>query len=348
MRGQGRTVDISAARGDDPAAANIMSASSGPPSSKPPIRKALPPFESLRAFDAVARLGGVRRAAQVLCRDHAAVSRHLRTLEAWTGATLIERTSLGVVLTEDGVRYHKQIAQSMDGIAQATLELMRRGKSSRLHIRCRAAFALHWLSGNLVEFEKNNPGTDIELRPAGRALDFSSYEVDVDVRFVTGFGAPVELPDGFRSMDIASVPLFGVASHEYLAGAPPVTQPHDLLKHQLLHEDSFNGWVGWLATHGVHEDVYLTGPRLWQGHMTLDAARHGRGIALSNLLVLADDLAAGRLVEVGRGLESFQPYATGIYQFVAREDRWDAPLIRRFRDWLCGAVAESAERAALR
>ena len=55
-----------------------------------PSRKSLPPFEALRAFDAVARLGGVRRAAQVLCRDHAVISRHLRTIEAWTGATLIE------------------------------------------------------------------------------------------------------------------------------------------------------------------------------------------------------------------------------------------------------------------
>src|SRR3990167_1046072 len=75
----------------------------------PPSRKSLPPFEALRAFDAVARLKGVRRAAQSLGRDHAVISRHLRTLETWTGTALIERTSAGVVLTESGVRYHEQV-----------------------------------------------------------------------------------------------------------------------------------------------------------------------------------------------------------------------------------------------
>src|SRR5690348_18233880 len=96
------------------------------PSSHLPSRKALPPFESLRAFDAIARLGGVRRAAQYLLRDHAVVSRHLRTLEDWTGAKLIERTPAGVVLTDDGRRYHKHIAAAMDTIAEGTVELMRR------------------------------------------------------------------------------------------------------------------------------------------------------------------------------------------------------------------------------
>ena len=315
-----------------------MSTHSGPPASNPPSRKSLPPFEALRAFDAVARLGGVRKAAQSLCRDHAAVSRHLRAIEAWTGATLIERTASGVVLTEDGLRYHKQIAQAMDIISHSTLELMRRGNSHRLHIRCMAAFALHWLSSRLGEFEKNNKGVDIELRPTDRSPDFSSYETDVDIRLVAAYGSPPELPAGLKAIDLAVVPIIAVASRAYLTQSAPIREPRDLLKHQLLHEENFNRWGNWLAAHGVHDDVYLTGPRLWQGHLTLDSARHGRGIALTNLLVGGDDLAAGRLIEIGQGLPAFQPYATGTYRFVAREDRWDAPLVRRFREWLLAAV----------
>ena len=310
-----------------------------PPDYSPPSRKSLPPFEALRAFDAVARLGGVRKAAQSLYRDHAAVSRHLRAIEAWTGATLIERTSSGVVLTEDGQRYHRQIAQAIDLIAHATVDLMRRGNSHRLHIRCMAAFALHWLSRRLGEFEKLVPGIDIELRPTDRSPDFSSYETDVDIRLVPDYGTPPELPAGLQSVDVTIVPIVAVASRGYLAQAAPIREPRDLLGHQLLHEENFNRWGNWLAAHGVHEDVYLTGPRLWQGHLTLDAARYGRGIALTNLLVGADDLKAGRLVEVGQGLQSFQPYATGTYRLVARVDRWDAPLVQRFRQWLLREVS---------
>lgn len=92
-------------------------------------RRALPPFETLRAFDAIARLGGVRKAAQYLSRDHAVISRHLRAIETWTGTKLIRRTAAGSVLTEDGVRYHRDIANALDIIARATVDLIQRGDS---------------------------------------------------------------------------------------------------------------------------------------------------------------------------------------------------------------------------
>lgn len=92
-------------------------------------RRALPPFETLRAFDAIARFGGVRKAAQYLRRDHGVVSRHLRTIEDWTGTKLIRRTAAGSVLTEDGVRYHRDIASALEIIARATVDLIKRGQS---------------------------------------------------------------------------------------------------------------------------------------------------------------------------------------------------------------------------
>ena len=54
-------------------------------------RKALPPFATLRAFEAVGTLRGIRRAAQALKLDHAVVSRHIRSLEEWAGVRLVER-----------------------------------------------------------------------------------------------------------------------------------------------------------------------------------------------------------------------------------------------------------------
>ena len=94
-------------------------------------RRALPPFETLRAFDAIARLGGVRKAAQYLCRDHAVVSRHLRAIEDWTGTKLILRTPAGSVLTEEGLRYHRDIASALDLISRATVDLIKRGSQSQ-------------------------------------------------------------------------------------------------------------------------------------------------------------------------------------------------------------------------
>ncbi|WP_129779762.1 LysR substrate-binding domain-containing protein [Peristeroidobacter soli] len=305
-------------------------------------RKSLPPFEALRAFDAVARLGGVRKAAPALGRDHAVVSRHLRTIETWTGATLFQRSPAGIVLTEDGKRYHKQVAAAFDMLTQATIELMRHGELRRLHVRCMAGLALQWLSSRLAEFERLNPEVDIELRPTTRVPDFSSQEVDVDIRFIATYRVEPTLPPELRSVDIAYAPIVATASPAYLAKAPPIRKPADLLQHKLLHEENFDRWSNWLAAHGVQEEVDLIGPRLWQGDLTLNAARYGRGIALSNKLIIADDIAARRLVEVGAGLATFQPYSMGIYQLAARADRWDAPLIRGFREWLIEEIAKAA------
>jgi len=57
------------------------------------------------------------------------------------------------------------------------------------------------------------------------------------------------------------------------------------------------------------------------------------------MLIAADDIAAGRLVEVGRDLATFTPKTMGVYQFIAKADRWDASLIRRFRHWLASTIA---------
>lgn len=301
-------------------------------------RKAIPPFEALRAFDAIGRLGGVRRAAELLCRDHGVVSRHLKTIEDWTGTRLIERTPGGAVLTKAGQRYHRQISAAIDSIANATLELVHGGDSHRLHIRCMPAFALHWLSPRLGEFEQSNPGLDIEVRPADRSPDFHTYNTDGDIRFIATYGEPFDVPDGFHSVEMAHAPVVPVASRDYLARTAKIREPRDLLTNQLLHEDNFDRWRTWLKAHGVHQDVELTGPRLWQGHLTLDAARHGRGIALTNCLVGADDIAAGRLVEVGKGLPTFLPPALGIWLFIAKTDRWETRTVTRFREWLTARI----------
>lgn len=309
-----------------------------PPSQQLPSRKSLPPFEALRAFDAIARLGGVRKAAQYLCRDHAVVSRHLRAIEDWTGTKLIERTPGGAVLTQDGIRYHQQIAGAIDIIAGATVGLMKRGDTHRLHIRCMPGLALQWMSGRLGEFELANPGLDIEVRPTDRSPEYLSHHTDIDIRFVAAYGAPFELPAELRSVAIAHSPVIAVASRDYLARAAPISKPEDLLGHRLLHEENFDRWRNWLTAHSVPDDIELTGPRLWQGHLTMEAARHGRGIALTNFLIAASDLAAGRLIEVGKDNASFTPPLVGIYHFITKADRWDSAMIRRFRQWLAAAI----------
>ena len=189
------------------------------PSSQLPSRKALPPFEALRAFDAVARLGGVRKAAQYLCRDHAVVSRHLRAIEEWTGMKLIERTPGGAVLTEEGVRYHREIATAMDIIAGATIDLMKRGDDRCLHIRCMPGFALHWLSASTRRLREGQPEhrTSSCVPPIAVPNSSPMRRTSRSASFPPTAGR-IECRPNCAAIKVARTPIIAVASKEYLAG----------------------------------------------------------------------------------------------------------------------------------
>ncbi len=300
----------------------------------------MPPFEALRAFDAIARLGGVRKAARELRRNHAVVSRHLRTLEDWTGTKLVKRTAGGAVLTEEGRKYHRQVALAIDDIANATIDLMKRGDNSCIDIWCMPGLAVQWLIERLPAYEASNPDIAVALRPTEDTPDFDRQEADIDIRFNPTYGTPLHLAGSVRAIELARPPIIAVASPDYLKKSPEIRQASDLLQHQLIHEENYDDWGAWLNAHGVDSDFELTGLRLFNGHLTLDAARRGRGITLSNRYVVSRDLNEGSLVEIGSNGVTFERMDMGAYVFVARSDRWNVRPIRRFREWLVDEMAK--------
>lgn len=306
---------------------------------QPPVRKALPPFEGLRAFDAIARLGGVRKAAKWLDRDHAVLSRHLRTLEDWVGVTLVERVPTGLVLTEAGKDYHKSISTALDTVAHATLDLLNQGMHHQLLIWSTPGFAQQWLSRRLASLERVNKDVEIELKPSVTPPDFLSHEANVDIRYWASYEELEDLPPNMRSQVIAQSPIIPVASPEYLEDKPEITTPAELLNHQLLHENTIRTWEIWLTSLGVDCGNGLRGPRLWQGNLTSDASRHGSGIALSNPLIASKHLERGDLVWIGKDNPAF-PLRLGNYVLIARRDRWDEPSLRKFRVWLTNTIAK--------
>jgi len=292
--------------------------------------RAMPPFAALRAFEAFGRCGGVRRAAQALGLDHAVVSRHLRALEAWTGAKLIDRRPGVQQLTEDGERYYQRLRAAMAEINDATAEIMRREDERRLSIWCIPGLATEWLTGRLWEFQRLNPDLDIEFHPTDSPPDFSRYEADVDIRYTMDTASPPA--EGVRRLEIARPPVFAVASPECLASLPAIDSPADLLSAPLLHEENFDYWKAWFGVNGVEVSEALKGPRLWHAHLTVEAARRGQGVALANAFLLRDDLASGRLVNVMG--DRHLPVVLGAYTFAGRTDRWKMTAIDRLRRWL--------------
>ena len=303
-------------------------------------RKAIPPFAALRAFEAVGRVGGVRRAAQSLGVDHAVVCRHLRAVEDWAGVRLVDRLHGGGRLTTEGALYHSRVANALAEIASATADLTRLQHQDRLNLWCVPGFASQWLMSRLGAFRGANPDLDIEFHPTDVPPDFTRHEADADLRYVTSAKMADAAP-GIRSLEIARPLVFPVASPQLFASLGPINRPEDLLRAPLLHEDSDEEWRGWFAANQVEPAARLPGPRLWHAHLTLDAARRGEGVALANSFLLGDDIASGRLTP----LEVGHPVVLGAYMLFTRKDRWNAPAVVRFRRWMQGLTVAAQEAA---
>lgn len=310
--------------------------------------RSLPPFAALRAFEAVGRLGGIRKAALVLQVDHAVVSRHLRALEAWTGVPLLDRTTVGGALTPEGLAYHQRISAAIAEMIAATHQVTRRDETHPLTIWCIPGFAFQWLSDQLAAFALAHPNFDFELRPTDEAADLARYEADADIRFYGDAWSTVPEGRALRSVELARPPVMVVASPEFAAGVSRDAPIEHLLQLPLLHEEHDEQWRAWFRANGVEPPARIPGLRMWHAHVAIAAARRGQGVALANPFLAATDLASGALVELK--LADSQSAVIGAYVFLARDDRWRTPAMAGLRRWLQRAAisvqADSDDPAA--
>ena len=107
------------------------------------MRRHLLPLSALRAFEAAARLGSFKSAAEELAVTPTAVSHQIRALEAQTGLALFERQVRKVSLTDAGAQLYPVLHEGFDAFESALDRLMHArtratalrsaSKSSRVH-----------------------------------------------------------------------------------------------------------------------------------------------------------------------------------------------------------------------
>jgi LysR family transcriptional regulator, glycine cleavage system transcriptional activator len=124
--------------------------------------------------------------------------------------------------------------------------------------------------------------------------------------------------------------LVPVCSPALLSNSPPLREPSDLLRHQLLHTATRpHAWPDWLRA--VSVDIPISeNPSYGHFFMTLQAAAQGKGVACVPRILIADDLASGRLVAP---LPQQVPSA-GAYHLLYRKHEEDSRKVSVFREWL--------------
>ncbi len=264
--------------------------------------------------------------------DHSAVSRHLKALQDWLGIELVAKADSARHLTDAGEQYYKEVFGSLKRLIDATQSL-KNADRGRLSIHCSPGFAVRWLTRHVAKFQALAHDIEIDLRPTDTLADFSRENVNADIRYLK---SPATLPGmGLRSLEFARPAVYAVASPLYLKRQGAFRSIAAMKGADLLHEDGADDWADWFSALGCPGPEKLPGDRLWHAHVTIEAAIHGRGLALANDLLVREDLAAGSLVRVVVGDAREVPEAMlGSYHFITTKARWPSPILRTFRQWL--------------
>lgn len=288
------------------------------------MTRKLPPLNSLRAFEAAARLGSFSRAADELCVTHGAISRHVQQLEAWLGHALFMRYNRRVELTEAGRRYLAEVGASFDRIALATAQQMQHARQKVLRINAPATFSLRWLVPRLSSFQLVNPGVEVRLSTSNEPIQKLRDEVDLIIR-----GGPQNV-DGYVAEEFLSEVRLPVCAPKLLA-KKRLKKPADLAKFTLLHAATYPSmWPDWLAATGNSGLTPRQSLTFEHFYLTLQGALDGLGIAMGPIALVADDIAEGRLVVPFK--EPALP-AWRYFTYVAASSARDAAVLA-FRDWL--------------
>ncbi|MER8421538.1 transcriptional regulator GcvA [Mesorhizobium sp. M1329] len=289
----------------------------------------LPPLTTLPSFEAAARLLSFSKAAEELHVTHGAVSRAIKNLEDQLGVQLFERATRSVSLTAVGEPYARAVREVLAQLATATAAATARYSSSTLNVSTSDGFAGRWLVPRLYRFHRAHGDVDVRVSTSGKLTNFLGDGIDVAVRYGNG-----NYP-GLTSEFLTGEEVFPVCSPKLLEGAHPLRTPQDLRHHTLIRDSFPIDWATWLASAGVEGVDPRSGITFDSATFAMESAAQGEGVVLGRTMLVAADLAAGRLVRpFGHALKSPSSFYL-VYPPEAIRQR----KVKAFRDWLLSEVA---------
>lgn len=287
------------------------------------------PFDGLAVFLAIARQGSFRGAAAALGVTPGAVSQALRGLEARLGTPLFHRTTRSVSLTEAGDRLLARAAPAADSLTEVLDGLVQSAgqPAGTLRLLAQRATLMPVLDKVVPAFAAAYPEVRVEIEATSSLTDFVARGFDAALGIGEFFDRDMIAVRVSRPFDwvVAAAPAY-LRRH----GSPQV--PEDLTQHACI-----NFWrttTGELYRWEFQRDgqalSVLPGGSLVvnDGGLARSLARQGMGLIYSFDLILAEDLAQGRLEPV---LQDFAPARDSMVLGFPRASR-NQPKLRAFID----------------
>lgn len=284
-------------------------------------------FKSMQVFTLVVETGSFTAASEVLNKSPAMVSKHINELEARLGATLLNRTTRRLHVTEIGKNYYtscKEILRQVE-LAEAGAAIMKDSPQGLLRISASVSFGSITLSPVICNYLKKYPDVNIDLSLTDRYVDIIDEGFDVAIRIG-------ELNDStFIARKVSTFEITICASPDYLAthGTPKKTS--QLKDHQCLGFTNWRTQNSWKQIDkSIAQNEHLIRFNSDSGMALREAALRGIGIIMMPKSLVSGDLKSGALVEI---LHDAVPEPRPIYA-VYPSKRQSIPKVKTFIDFI--------------
>lgn len=291
------------------------------------------PLTAYRTFEAAARTGSFKAAADELFVTPAAVSYQVKALEAWVGSLLFTRTASGVQLTAEGRQLYQHAHGALLDIRNSLEGVRPQVDSDTLVVATTPALAAAWLIPRLGDFYQVQPHINVRIETSNELVDLlRDSSVDLAIRTSTR-----------DDPALRSQHLMGEWFAVY--GAPGIAHPLRQDRVQLINLNwQMPGgfvvdWPTWCAAAGHQHWLEHALLREYDDeHFALNAAIAGHGLVLASNVLVADSVAKGLLA----------PYRPDVvlpgpnYVAACTPGRERQSSVKAFLAWLEGQVGSGA------
>jgi LysR family glycine cleavage system transcriptional activator len=287
------------------------------------------PLNSLRVFIAVAQELNFTRAADALGVSASAASLQIRALENYLGQPLFRRNGREVRLTSEGTSLLPRVRTALEQLERAVDDARRGRSDGTVRVTTFVSFQHLWLLPRLLRLRTQHPDIDVHLHTSNTLVDFVREDFHIAIRY--GGGSYPNLHSE-KLMDEWLIPVCSPSLFERFG---PLRDPADLRRYPLIHSSS-EPWTTWLFDgHASDEVGCMRGATFDGSSASVTMAVSGAGLALGRWSLVADEIAAGRLVQASRRAMPLER----AYWLVCPHRVKESQAPQRLLHWLRGEAA---------
>ncbi len=299
-------------------------------------------FRELQTFLAVAEEGAFNAAARRLRASPPAVTRQVTALEARLGVQLLARTTRQVSLTEAGRRLREDAARILDALeeAESAAAGVQAVPSGELSLTAPVMFGRRFVAPILRDYLDAHPAVTARALLIDRNVSLQDEGLDVALRI----GALAD--SALTALRVGTLRRVTVAAPDYLTRRGRPQTPDDLREHRTVFPTGVAEVATWTFVKGGRRKTLRLAPalRIDSIEAAVDAAVAGWGITRLLSYQVADEIAAGKLVEV---LADFEDNPIPVHLLHA-EGRHATAKLRSFLDFAAERLRGEADRMMAR